>query len=85
MALGGKHLADAGVGGRRLGAAFDPGLQIFEAIDDAAAELGIARAGAIGAVLFERAAGEAKKPRGLRRAQVARRELRDCGGHGWPP
>ena len=82
MALGGKHLADARIGGRRLGAAFDPGLQVFEPIDDAAAELGIARAGAIDAVLFERAAGEAKEAGGLGRAQIAWRELGDCGGHG---
>ena len=81
VALGGKHLRRRRIGGRRLGAEFDPGLQVFEPIDDAAAELGIARAGAVGAVLFERAAREAEEARGFWRAQVARRELGDCGGH----
>ena len=74
MALGGQHCADAGIGGRCLGAEFDPGLQVVEPVDDAAAELRIARAGAVDAVLLERAAGEADEARGLGRAQVARRQ-----------
>ena len=39
MALCRQHGADAGVGGRRLGAAIHPGLQVLDAIDDATAEL----------------------------------------------
>ena len=49
----------AGVGRRRLGGGVDPRLQVFNSVDDAAAELRIARAGAVDAVLFKCADGEA--------------------------
>ena len=37
MALGRQHRAGAGVGGGRLGAGLDPGLEIFQSIHDPAA------------------------------------------------
>ena len=55
--------AVAGVGRGLPKAAVGPGLQVFERIDDAAAQLAIDRAGAEGAMLLERAAGQAKKAR----------------------
>ena len=63
----------------------DPGLQVLDAIDDAAAELRIARPGAVDAVLLERADGEADEAGGLGRAQIARRQAGEIGGHGKPP
>src|SRR5690349_19081224 len=64
----------AGVGCRDLGGGIDPRLKVFNSVDDATAELRIARAGAVDAVLFERADGEADEARGLWRAQVALRQ-----------
>jgi hypothetical protein len=73
--------ADARVGGRGLGAPVGPGLQIVERIDDAAAELSIGGAGAIGAVLFERSVGEAEEACGLGGSEVARRQAGGIGSH----
>ena len=81
----GSTVADAGVGGRRLGAELDPGLEVLDAIDDATAELRIARAGAVDAVLLQRANGQADEAGGLGRAQIARRQAGEIGGHGKPP
>src|SRR5712691_9930815 len=54
-ALGGKDGPGAGIGGRGLGAEIGPGLEIFERVDDAAADLPVLRPSAVGAVLLERA------------------------------
>jgi hypothetical protein len=81
MALGGQHGPSAGIGGRCLGATVGPCLQIVQRIDDAAAELSIGRTGAVGPVLFQRAAREAKESRGFGRAQVARRQAGVWIGH----
>src|SRR5258708_6629045 len=71
VALRRQDRADSGVGGRSPGAELDPGLEIFEAIDDAAAELRVARPGAISAVLLQCANGEADEASGLGCAQIA--------------
>ena len=63
--LGRQHRADAGVGRGRLGAARHPGLQVVDLVDDTAAEFRVARAGAIGAVLLQGAAGQAEEARSL--------------------
>ena len=76
MALGGQHGSGAGIGRRCLGAAVGPGLQILQRVDDASAELSIGGTGAVGPVLFQRAAGEAEESRGFGRAQVSRRQCR---------
>src|SRR5689334_6080685 len=55
LALRRQHGPDARVGSRSLGAAIDPGLQILQAVDDAAAELRIARTRAVDAMLLKRA------------------------------
>ena len=65
MALCRQHGADARVGGGRLGAPIHPGLQVLDAIDDATAELRIARAGSVDPVLLESADGKADEPGGL--------------------
>ena len=81
MALGGQHGPGAGIGGRCLGAAIGPGLQIVQRVDDTSAELSIGGTGAVGPVLFQRAAGEAEESRGFGRAQVARRQAGVRIGH----
>ena len=53
MTLGGEDRA-ARIGGRGDGAACGPGFEIVDGIDDAPAEFAVGRAGAIGAVLYER-------------------------------
>ena len=45
-----QHDDFAGVGRRRFGGGLDPALQIVDRVDDAAAELRIARPGAVDAV-----------------------------------
>jgi len=52
-------------------------------IDDAAAELAIGGAGAIGPVLFESAGGQAEELGGFLGAQEAWRENGEVGSHGW--
>jgi len=69
--FGGEDRADAGLGGELAGAGANPVLQIIHCIDHTAAELPVFRASALGAVLFQRAIGKAKKSRRLGRAQVA--------------
>ena len=71
MALRRQDRPDARIGGGCLGAEFDPGQQVFQPIDDSAAKLRIAWPGAVGAVFFQRADGEADDARGLGGAQVA--------------
>ena len=64
MPLGGQH-GPARIGGRGLGAAVGPGLQIVDRVDDTAAELSIGRTGAVGPVLLQRAGGQAEEIRRL--------------------
>jgi hypothetical protein len=73
----------ARIGGRGDGAARGPGFEIVDGIDDAAAELAIGRAGAVGPMLFEGAGGQAEKLGGFLGAQEARRENGEVGSHGW--
>src|SRR5262249_13198335 len=80
-ALSRKDGPYAGIGGRGLGAEIGPGLEVFERIDDAAADLSVLRASAVGAVLLERAAGEAKEAGRLGRAQKAWRQAGEWVGH----
>lgn len=54
----------------------DPSLKIWEGVDDAAADLAIGRTGAVGAVLFQRTDGNAKKARRIGRAQETGRQPR---------
>ena len=61
-----QHDGLARIGCRRLHRRIDPGLQVLEAVDDAAAELRIARTRAVDAVLLERTDGEADEAGGLR-------------------
>src|SRR6185312_2455482 len=79
-----QHDDLAGVGCRRLGGGVDPGLQVLDAVHDAPAELRITRTRAVDAVLLKRADGEADEARGFWRAQVARRQTCEIGGHGIP-
>ena len=85
MALCREHGPDARVRGRRLGAKFDPGLEVFQPVDDAAAELRIAWPRAVDPVLLQRTDGQADEACGLGRAKVARREASEIGGHAKPP
>ena len=50
---------------------------------DATAELVIGGAGSVGAVLFQRARGQAQEIRRLLGAQVAWRQNGEIGSHGW--
>lgn len=52
LALRRQHGATR-IGGRGDGAAFGPGFEIVDGIDDAPAEFAVGRAGAVGSVLFE--------------------------------
>src|SRR5260370_34340101 len=80
-AFGGEDRSDARVGGRCFGSEVGPGLQVLECIDDATTNLAVFRAGAVGAMLFEGAAGEAKEARRFGRAQKARRQAGQWIGH----
>src|SRR6185437_5977788 len=81
----GQHDDLAGVGCRRLGGGVDPGLEVLDAVNDAAAELRITRTRAVDAMFLERADGEADEARSFWRAQVARRQTCEIGGHRIPP
>ena len=69
------------IGSRGLGATIGLGFQIIERVDDAAPDLPIRRACAVGAVLFKRAAGEAEESGRFGRAQKARRQTGQRVGH----
>ena len=58
-----------------------PALEILDPIDHPSADLAVGRAGAEGAVLLERTAGEAEEARGLGGAQVAGRKTGVHVGH----
>src|SRR6185437_15748565 len=62
---------DARIRRRIAKSAIRPCAQIFDGVDDPAADLPVLWTGPIGAVLLERATGEAEEPRRLRRAQVS--------------
>src|SRR5712691_11042828 len=83
--LGGKHGSGAGIGGRALGAEIGPGLEIVERINDPTTDLSIFRSGAVGAVLFERAAGQTEEASSLGRPQKAWRQTGQWVGHVRPP
>ena len=72
----------ARIGGGGHGAAVGPGLQVFQRVDDAAAKLPVGRAGAIGAVLFERPVGQTEEAGSLGRAHVTWRYAGEAVGHG---
>src|SRR3546814_5822342 len=60
-----------------------PRFQIADGVEDAAADLAIGRAGAIGAMLLKGADGQAEEARGFLCAQQARRQVRiRADGHG---
>src|SRR5712691_4702547 len=80
-AFGRKDGSRTGIGGRGLGAEIGPGLEILERVDDTAADLSVFRAGTIGAVLFEGAAGQAKEAGRLRSTQKAWRQAGQWIGH----
>lgn len=77
----GQDCACARIAGGRFGAAVNPRRQVFERIHNAAAQLPVRRACAIGAVLFEGATGQSEKARRLGRAQVSRRQAGVRIGH----
>ncbi len=76
-----QHSPYARIRSGRFDAAIGPSLQIFESIDDAAAELRIAWPGSVGPVLFQRTAGKAQKARGFGGSEIAWRKWGCCGGH----
>ena len=65
----------------RSGAPIGPSLKVVERVDDAPADLSIRWAGAVGAVLLERAAGETEEAGRFGRAQKARRQAGHWIGH----
>jgi hypothetical protein len=79
--LGGIDSAKTGIGRGLFGAEIGPGLQILKRIDDAPADLAVFRPSAVGAMLFQRAAGETEESRGLGCPQVARRQAGQRIGH----
>jgi len=79
--LGRQDRSSAGIGRGLLGAAVRPGLQIVDRIDNAATELAIGGAGAVGAVFLERPAGQAKEARGFGSSQIAWRQVGGRRGH----
>src|SRR3546814_12902675 len=79
-ALGWVNDADTGIGGRPAGAARGPDIEIVDRINDPAAEPAINRAGAVAAMLLERAWRETEMGRGIRCSHVARRNERNESG-----
>src|SRR5262245_61643123 len=64
----------AGIRGRGLRATIRPGLEVVERVDDPSTNLPVDRAGAVGAMLLERSAGETQESGRLGCAQKARRQ-----------
>lgn len=85
MVARGQHDDPARIGSRCFGGGLNPALQVFDCIDDAAAEFEIARPGTVDAVFLERADGKTNEARGLRCAQVARWQACWNGGQGITP
>ena len=73
---GWKDPAGSLVGRGPADAVLSPALKVVEGIDDAAANLAIDRACAIGAVFFQRADGNAEEARRIGRAQETGRQSR---------
>jgi len=71
MSLGRQDRAGPRIPGRRLCAEIGPSFEIVECIDDATAELAVRRTGAVGPVLFKRAAGQTEESCCLGRAQIS--------------
>src|SRR3954469_8494444 len=69
-----EHGASTWIAGGRLGAPVGPSLEVIERIDDAAADLAVSGARAVGSVLFQGTAGKAKESGRLGRAQVSWRQ-----------
>src|SRR3546814_15850215 len=66
----GRHGVIVWIGCRRANSTVGPGAQVFERVEHAAAHLPVGGAGSIGAMLFERARGEADIMGGLLGAQI---------------
>lgn len=71
------HGSGAGIGGRATCPQSCPGFQVVDGIDDPPAKFAEHRAGAIAAMLFERACGKAEMDGGIGCFQVARRSCGD--------
>src|SRR5690348_814324 len=69
------------VRGRHLGAAVGRGFEIVYGVDDAPSDLPISWAGAIGAMLLQRASGQAQKARGFGSPEIAWRKAGCRVGH----
>jgi hypothetical protein len=66
---------------RHLGAAVGPSFEIVYRVDDASPDLPIGWAGTIGAMLLQRAAGQAQEARGFRGSEIAWRKAGCRVGH----
>src|SRR5690606_30027678 len=64
------------------GAGLGPGFQIADGVEDAATDLAVNRAGAIGAMLLKGSAREAEEICGFLGMQKSRRQVRQRVGHG---
>lgn len=73
---GWKDAAGCLVGGGPANTVLGPALEVVEGIDDTTADLAIGRAGAIGAMLFQRTDGNAKESCRIGRAQETGRQPR---------
>src|SRR3546814_6732627 len=67
----GRHGVIVWIGCRRANSTVGPGAQVFERVEHAAAHLPVGGAGSIGAMLFERARGEADIMGGILGATIA--------------
>ena len=71
--LGGVDYAASLISRRYAQPDISPGLHIFDGINDAATQLPVARAGAMRAMFFQRAVGDAEHAGNFRSPEVARR------------
>jgi hypothetical protein len=76
-----QHGPGPGIGGRRLGPAVGPGLEIVDRVHDSAADLPVGWARTVGSVFLKGTSGEAEKTCGFRRSQKARRQAGGRIGH----
>jgi hypothetical protein len=75
----------AGVAGRAAQAEFGPGIKVSNCIDDAPAQFAIDWAGAVAAMLFQRAGGQADMDSSVGRPQETGYDGRGSGIHEQPP